>query len=319
MIKIIHLVQNSIKEGSIDKIKIKSDETWVDCLSPTREELKKIAEQTPVSIVDFDRALDEYERPSVLEFDEFSVITFHAPFVNRTNNSLSTVPVSFFVFNHKILILRKQELESLSRIYALDESKKINIMKKDMTISYSLYAIMSEIINDFFTYIDEIEGRIEKLEENVFKNPNKKTVKEIFSLKKTMIYFHKSLTGNREVITGIEKEFVKQVKGKNLQKFRYLYNDITQLIDMVGTYRDILTGSLDIYLTSVSNNLNHVMKKLTVITSFAMFPTLIASIYGMNFRNMPELLWKWGYPFSFGLMFLSVIVMYIYFKKMDWM
>ena len=115
------------------------------------------------------------------------------------------------------------------------------------------------------------------------------------------------------------KEYaLKKDRDDTLKKYRYLYSDTTQLIDMVSTYRELLTGALDIYLSSTSNNMNNIMKKLTIITSFTMIPTLIASSYGMNFRSIPELSWKFGYPFAILLMALSVILTYLYFKKMEW-
>ena len=134
-----------------------------------------------------------------------------------------------------------------------------------------------------------------------------------------MIYFHKSLVGNRKVIEGIEKQFVKEIKGKNTKKFQYLYNDINQLIDMVDTYRDILTNSLDVHYTALSNDMNIVMKRLTIITSFIMVPALIASIYGMNFVYPPDFeLSKRSFYFALGLMGASIVGIYFFFKKMKW-
>jgi magnesium transporter len=102
-----------------------------------------------------------------------------------------------------------------------------------------------------------------------------------------------------------------------------LYDDVTQLIDTEATYRDILTGTLDIYLSSVSNNLNQVMKTLTIVASFVLIPTLISGIYGMNFQFMPEIHTelgkKFGYYFALGLMAFSVIFTYLFFRKKGWM
>ena len=103
-----------------------------------------------------------------------------------------------------------------------------------------------------------------------------------------------------------------------------MYNDVTQLIDTEGTYRDILTGTLDVYLSSVSNNLGQVMKTLTVISAFVLIPTLITGIYGMNFSkasqyNMPELYWQYGYFFALGLMLISMIVAFVFFKRKGWL
>ena len=169
-----------------------------------------------------------------------------------------------------------------------------------------------------------MDDRIDVIEDKVIEKPDKTTVKSIFTIKKTLIYFHKALTANREVISAIEKEYVANIDKKNIKRFRALYNDVTQLIDTEGTYRDILTGTLDVYLSSVSNNLGQVMKTLTVISAFVLIPTLISGIYGMNFNNasqynMPELYWQYGYFFALGLMLISMIVAYVFFRKKGWL
>lgn len=178
--------------------------------------------------------------------------------------------------------------------------------------------LLDEILNSFFTVLDDIEENISRIEDIVFEKADRKTIKQIFKIKKTLIYSHKALTANREVITAIEKEYLLNISKKDIRLFRVLYNDVVQLIDMESTYRDVLTGTLDIYLSSVSNNLNVVIKKLTAMASFVLIPTLIASIYGMNFKFMPELYWKYGYYVSLGLMIISIVGMYLYFRRKGW-
>jgi magnesium transporter len=292
-------------------------EVWVHCINPSRDEIKELSTATEVPEEDFRRALDEDERPTLSDFDGYSVITFHAPYLNK-NSDYVTVPFNIIIKNNIIILLRKKAIESLENLDKLDDKKKIETLEKDIT--YTIYMILSEVVDHFFSATDGLEEQVDKIEELVFKKQSERTVKEIFALKKTLIYFHKSLTGNREVITGIEKQFLKEIKGRNIKKFRYLYNDVIQLIDMISTYRDILTNSLDIYLTSVSNNLNEVMKRLTVISAFVLVPTLISGIYGMNFRYMPEInkFGIYGYPFALGLMVLSTLFIYLYFKKKQW-
>ena len=126
------------------------------------------------------------------------------------------------------------------------------------------------------------------------------------------------MAANREVIASIEKEYLTEIDKAGAKRFRTLYNDTVQLVDMSATYRDILTGTLDTYLSSVSNNLNQIMKTLTIGASFVLVPTLIASIYGMNFKFMPELHWKYGYIFSIGIMALSVFATWLFFKRKNW-
>ncbi|HLD03026.1 MAG TPA: CorA family divalent cation transporter, partial [Candidatus Nanoarchaeia archaeon] len=215
-----------------------------------------------------------------------------------------------------------REIKSVRSFKEGIESNRFNVYERGM--SYFTYRLLDETFNRYFAIMDFIEEKIDKIEDRVIERPDKVTAQDIFSMKKTLIFFHKALTTNRDVVTSIEKEYISQIDKKNIKRFRTLYNDVTQLIDMVGTQRDIMTGTLDLYVSSVSKNLNETIKTLTVIASFVLIPTLIASIYGMNFDtsspwNMPELAWEYGYVFSLGLMVASMVIIYIYFRKKGWM
>jgi magnesium transporter len=173
-------------------------------------------------------------------------------------------------------------------------------------------------MDDYFSILDHVEKDIDKLENIVFHNPEKKIVKKIFSLKKTLIFFHKALSANREVLFNIENELTEKIPTSQIKNFRYVYQDTTQLIDMVATYRDILTGALDIYLSSMSHNLNKIMKKMAAFGSLVLVPTFITGLYGMNFKFMPEIGWEKGYLFAWLLIISSILFLYNYFRKNEW-
>ena len=232
--------------------------------------------------------------------------------------------MSIFISKNKnnIITISLKETDAIRKIKQLIDSKKMDV--HDKGISFFTYRLLDEVLDAYFSVLDTIEERIDLIEDHVIEKPDKISVRNIFSVKKTLIYFHKALAANREVISSIEKEYVSNIDKKNIKRFRALYNDVTQLIDTEGTYRDILTGTLDVYLSSVSNNLNKVLKTLTIGASFILIPTLISGIYGMNFSsnspwNMPELYWQYGYFFALGFMVLSVVASYLFFKKKGWM
>jgi magnesium transporter len=212
--------------------------------------------------------------------------------------------------------LRLKEIICVERLHKLTGTARLHLYEKG--VGHFVYRYLDEILLSYFAIMDRVEERIDAVEVRVFRRPERPTAKEIFSLKKILIYFHKALAANREVVTAIEKEYLKQIPKKDQKKFRNLYNDVVELLDLTSTYRDILTGTLDVYLSTVSNNLNHIMKKLTALASFVLIPTLITGIYGMNFAVMPELNWRYGYFMALGLMIFSVALLYMYFKKKDW-
>ncbi|MEM3126495.1 MAG: magnesium/cobalt transporter CorA [Candidatus Woesearchaeota archaeon] len=286
---------------------------WLDVIDPTQKEIEKISDATEISLRQLINHLKE-KRPHVIDIGNWSVVVFDA--VYRKKKGWYTTPVTCFISDkNNVITIRRTTIDAIDRINDLLARGRMKALESK---SDFLYMLMNEIISDYFKAFDELEREVDIIELNVFEQPERSHAIKVFKLKKALIYMHKSLSANREVIAGIEKEYISEIRKKDVRKFRDLYNDTVQLIDREETYRDVLTGVLDIYLSSVSNNINHVMKVLTVITALLMAPTLIAGIYGMNFRNMPELYWNFGYYFSLGLMATTVITFFFYFRRKGW-
>ena len=321
MLTVHKFQKGGVKAGSLNDLSSTS-KCWTECTNPSKHELKNISEKANISLNDLKEAIDEEERPKVYDLEDYSVIIVRAPWTEH--NEISTTPLSIFISKNKnnIITITLKKINSINKIRQLILLKKIDIHVKG--ISFFTYRILDRVLEEYFSILDILEEKIDVIEDKVVGKPDKSTIHGIFSVKKTLIFFHRALTANREVISAIEKEYVTNIDKKNIKRFGVLYNDVTQLIDMEGTYRDILTGTLDIYISSVSNNLNQVMKTLTIIASFVLIPTLISGIYGMNFSsaspyNMPELYWQYGYFFALGLMLISVIFTYAFFRRKGWL
>ena len=316
MIDVYKYEKGAIKRGSLDDFKKPGVIMWADANNPSKIELDQISEETGITNEDLKEAVDEEERPRTSDLDNYSLITFRAPLFK--NGNITTTSVAIFISKNRnnIITIRHGDTKSISKIRQLVEANKTILFEKG--IGYFVYRLLDEILNTYFVVMDNLEDNVDRIESQVIENPDKKLVSQIFEIKKTLIYFNKSLLTNREVITSIEKQYVNDISGKPTKLFRNLYNDIVQLIDTAATLRDVLTGTLDVYLSSASNSLNQVMKVLTIGASFILIPTLIASIYGMNFQWMPELEWKYGYFFALGLMVFSITGMYAFFRRKGW-
>jgi len=313
MIRVIQQGEEGLYEVSIHELEFEKYK-WIDVSNPTEEELKILTETISINLQDVERCLDEQERPCVEDLDKFTLLIFKSPL--RNPKSVTTTSISFLISDKLLVTFRSHDAEGIQKISTLDKEKMKVLFQKGM--SYVTYQILEKIMDDYFSILDFIQERISKLENQVFTDPAPDIVKEIFALRKTLIYFHKSLSANRDVMGKLREELSNHVDEKNIKLFRYVSDDIVQLIDVVATYRDILTGALEIYLSSISNNMNIVMKKMAAFASLILVPTLIAGVYGMNFIHMPELYWTHGYYFAIGLMLVSVLLLTIYFKKNDW-
>jgi magnesium transporter len=188
-----------------------------------------------------------------------------------------------------------------------------------MGADYLAYGLLDAVVDNYFIVMEKLGEKIEFLEEKLVTQPTPGTLQTIHHLKREMLFLRKAIWPLREVISSLERGESPLFKDSTRIYLRDIYDHTIQVIDTIETYREMVSGMLDIYLSSVSNRLNAVMKILTIITTIFMPLTLIAGIYGMNFKYMPELEWKWGYPFIWLVMVGIGVSMVLYFKKKRWL
>ncbi len=190
---------------------------------------------------------------------------------------------------------------------------------------YLLYCLLDCILDYYFVVLENIGDRIEELENIELFRPSPDTLKEVHRLKREMITLRKAAWPLREVTNSIERGKNRLVSAETSLYFRDLYDHTIRAIETAETYRDMLSGLMDLYLSSVSNKMNEIMKVLTIIATIFIPLTFIAGVYGMNFDpdsspfNMPELRWFWGYPAALVLMAAVAIGMLVFFKKKKWL
>ncbi len=184
---------------------------------------------------------------------------------------------------------------------------------------YLAYSLLDSIVDNYFLVLEKLGEKVEDLEEELISDPGRKTLHEIHVLKREMIFLRKSVWPLREVVSGLERAESRLIKESTGIFLRDVYDHTIQVIDTVETYRDMLSGMLDMYLSSVSNRMNEVMKVLTIIATIFIPLTFIAGVYGMNFKFMPELDWRWGYFAILVFMFGISVLMLILFKRKKWL
>lgn len=184
---------------------------------------------------------------------------------------------------------------------------------------YLAHALLDAIVDGFFPVLDKFGEKVETLEETLVGRPSPVTLRAIQTLKREMIFLRKSAWPLREMIGGLARSDSPLVRETSVIYFRDVYDHVVQVIDTIETYRDMLSGMLDIYLSSVSNRMNEIMKVLTIIATIFMPLTFLAGVYGMNFHYMPELAWRWGYFAIWGLMAVVAGMMLYYFRRKKWL
>jgi magnesium transporter len=184
--------------------------------------------------------------------------------------------------------------------------------------------LLDAIIDGFFPVLEYYGELIEELEDEVVTRPDRGTLEKIYQVRRELLTVRRSIWPQREAINSLIRDGSDLISSEVHLYLRDCYDHTIQVMDMVETYRELATGLMDVYLSSVGNKMNEIMKFLTVVSSIFIPLTFIAGIYGMNFNpdkspfNMPELGWYWGYPACLTLMFLVGGSSIWYFSRQGW-
>lgn len=262
------------------------------------------------------------QRPKIDVYDDYVFLVIKMPRLNIETNQIEMEQVSFVLGNNYLLTFQELEGDTFDAVRSRVKNNKGRIRK--MGVDYLAYALIDSVVDHYFAILEQVGEQIEVLEEELVDSPSPETLQKIHVLKREMILLRKSVWPLREVINGLQREELPQITESINFFLKDLYDHTIQVIDTVETFRDIISGMVDIYLSSVSNRMNEVMKVLTIYAAIFIPLTFIAGIYGMNFNpekspfNMPELNWAYGYPFALGLMLVLGLSMLVFFKKKNW-
>ncbi len=261
--------------------------------------------------------LNTDQRPKMEDYGDYLYIVLRMLNYTDKNSEIETEQVSLILGPNFVFSFQEKEGDVFDPIRERIRSGKGRIRK--MGADYLAYALIDSIVDNYFTIMEKLGETIEFLEEKLVTQPIPETLQTIHELKRELIFLRKAVWPLREVISGLERGELVLVKETTRVYLRDLYDHTIQVIDTIETFRDMISGMLDIYLSSVSNRLNSVMKVLTIIATIFMPLTFIAGIYGMNFKHMPELEWRWGYPMVWLFVIAISVFMLIYFKKKRWL
>jgi len=236
---------------------------------------------------------------------------------DEEDDETKTEQVSLVLSSKYVLSFQEDEGDVFDPIRERIRTDRGRIRK--MGVDYLAYSLIDAIVDNYFMVLEKIGEKIEDIEDELVKNPTPEVLHTIHRFKRELIFLRKSVWPLREVISRLER-WESPLIDKSIDIYlRDVYDHTIQVIDALETFRDMLSGMLDIYLSSVSNRMNEVMKVLTIIATIFIPLTLVTGIYGMNFRYMPELESPWGYPLAYAVMLAISAVMLVYFRRKRWL
>ena len=216
-----------------------------------------------------------------------------------------------------MISFQEQEGDIFEGVRVRLRESKGNIRKKGA--DYLLYRLIDSVVDNYFSVTEHINESTEILEEQVLESDSRELMQEIQHLKKQLINLRKAVNPLREAILSMQKNEIELIEESTTRYLRDVYEDIIQVYESIDTQRDILNSIMDLYLSGISNRMNQVMQVLTIIATIFIPLTFIVGVYGMNFENIPELQYKYGYQVVWFVMILVIIAMIIYFRKKKWL
>jgi magnesium transporter len=279
--------------------------------------LKKLGNEFNIHPLILEDMLNTDQRPKMEDLGKYVFIVIKMLSLDEQKIEIVSEQVSFIL--SKNFVISIQESAEGDAFNAVRERIRARTGRHSkMGTDYLVYSLVDAIVDNYFIILENLGERIEELEEKVVSNPQPDVLKKIHGLKTGMIFLRRAVWPLREMLSQLERGESALIKSQTRIYFKDIYDHTIQIMDTVETFRDILQGILDIYISGISNKLNEVMKVLTVIATIFMPLTFLAGVYGMNFHYMPELGWKWGYSYFWIIILISGILMFIYFRKKKW-
>lgn len=279
--------------------------------------IQKVGEHFDLHSLILEDIVNTSQRPKIEDFGDYIFIVLKMLYQNEGNSRIKEEQVSIILGSNFVISFQEQEGDIFNSIRERIRTGKGRIRK--MKSDYLAYTLIDSIVDGYFVILEKLGENTESLEDEVITRPKTKTSQKVHSLKREMLSLRKSIWPLREVISNMQRSESPLIHKTTGIYLRDVYDHTIQVIDSIETFRDMLSGMLEIYLSSISNRMNEVMKVLTIIATIFIPLTFITGIYGMNFRFMPELGLRWGYPGVLFVMFCVAVWMILYFKRKKWL
>jgi magnesium transporter len=292
--------------------------TWVNVVGIHQVEvLEKLGNCFGVHLLALEDILNTEQRPKIEDYGDDLFIVVKLISSNEDRDEIEAEQISLILRPNAILSFQEKEGDDFSTVKERLRAGKGRLRK--MGADYLAYTLLDIVVDQYFVVLEKLGERIEVLEGRLLADPGTATLQKIQNLKKEMLLLRKWIWPLREVISSLERGEFPGIQESTRIYLRDVYDHTIQVMDAIEIYRDMLSGMLDIYLSSLNNRMNAVMKVLTIIATIFMPLTFLAGVYGMNFKHMPELDWSWGYPLILILMAFVAILMLTLFRRKKWL
>lgn len=292
--------------------------TWLNIDGqPDPALLQKIGEHFDIHALALEDILNVGQRPKVDDYEKYLFIILRTLSLIPGKNRVEGEQVSIVLGENFVLSFFERESSLFEVIRSRIRNNDSRLRK--FGADYLAYRLVDTTVDHYFSLLEQLGECIEDVEEEIIAEPTDSTLHSIHDLRRELLFVRKSVWPLREVINSLVRDESPLIQDSTDVFLRDVYDHTIQVIDTVENFREMVAGMLDIYLSSLSNRMNEVMKTLTIMASLFIPLTFLAGIYGMNFEFMPELDWRWSYPIFWGIIVICSLLMLYYFKRKHWL
>jgi magnesium transporter len=321
----------SVMTYGAEDLEERSDATLDDALAPARaghiawinvdglhetDKLERLGEHFGLHPLVLEDIVNVTQRPKAEEYDGYLYIVLKMVRYDEQDDQFHSEQVSIVLGADFVLSFQEEEGNVFEPVRERIRRGKGRI--RNLGTDYLAHVLLDAVVDNYFVVLEKMNEYIEALEESVAADPSPEVLREIHRLKRNVIYLRKHARPMRDMASELLRGESELIHDETRPFLRDVYDHSTQVVDAVETFRDMLSGLQDLYLSSVSNRMNEVMKVLTIIATIFVPLTFVAGIYGMNFEHMPELGWRWSYPIFWVVVVAIGGSMIVFFRKKGW-
>jgi magnesium transporter len=321
MIKIIGLENGKRLVMNLTTSKIKGflknpkNRMWMNIENPTEGDYHVLSDVFGFHPLEIEDCRKRLELPKIDEFDDHIFLVFHRFSYDFQRHLMKLKEFDIFLNNHYIITFPNEPSDMIRDLFSRCEKEPALLARGT---DFILHLIIDRVVDDYFPILDHWDDEMEKLESDVVTGRIRNAMNDMLKLKRDIRKFRKSMGPQRDVLNKLSHYDLPFISPKAHIYFRDVYDHVMRAYSVVEDQRDMITTIFEAYLSTVSNKLNEIMKTLTIIATIFIPLTFIVGIYGMNFKNMPELSWPLGYYMVWAVLIFVSLVMLVYFRKKGW-
>ena len=302
--------------GLLSALPQNGESVWVDLEGPTLEEaeiLSRVFAFHPLAIED---CWHEPQHPKVDDYDDYLFIVVHGVREETASEAFDTHELNIFLGHHFLVTFHTLHSRSVDALKG-NVQRHPHLMARGM--DFMLHQILDRVIDNYSPKLEIIEDKIDEIERSIVTDARPELLTRIFDLRRTVAHLRRVATQEREVLIQMSRGDFAFVSDKAQVYYKDIYDHLFRIVEVADNHRETLSVMVQVYVSMVSNQLNHTMRVLTVIATLMLPLTVITGIYGMNFETMPELHWRYGYPLIILVMAIVSGGMLLYFRRRNWL